>query len=180
MEPLEMWVNVSGIQFRDRRLIGAVRDALAASGLKARLLVLEATETIMLENREATLATLRELKRLGIGLAIDDFGTGYSSLAYLKRFPLDTLKIDGSFVRDLGGDGDDQAIVDAIIAMAKRLKLHVLAEGVETPQQAARLLHMGCYRMQGYYFSRPLPAGEIAAFVAAAQRSKGQLQLRTV
>jgi diguanylate cyclase (GGDEF)-like protein/PAS domain S-box-containing protein len=178
MEPLEMWVNVSGIQFRDRRLIGAVREALAASGLKARLLVLEATETIMLENREATLATLRELKRLGIGLAIDDFGTGYSSLAYLKRFPLDTLKIDGSFVRDLGGDGDDQAIVDAIIAMAKRLKLHVLAEGVETPQQAARLLQMGCYRMQGFYFSRPLPPEEITAFVTAAQRSKG-LRLKT-
>jgi EAL domain-containing protein (putative c-di-GMP-specific phosphodiesterase class I) len=168
LEPLEMWVNVSGIQFRDRRLIGAVHDALENSRLDPRLLMLEATETIMVEHRDATLAMLRELKALGIGIAIDDFGTGYSSLAYLKRFPLDTLKIDGSFVRDLHGDADDQAIVAAIIAMANRLKLRVLAEGVETPQQAARLMHMGCHRMQGYYFCRPVPAAEIPTFVAAS------------
>jgi diguanylate cyclase (GGDEF)-like protein/PAS domain S-box-containing protein len=172
MEPLEMWVNVSGIQFRDRRLLEAVREALAESGLEPRLLVLEATETIMVENREATLATLRELKSLGIGIAIDDFGTGYSSLAYLKRFPLDTLKIDGSFVRDLDADGEDHAIVGAIIAMAKRLKLRVLAEGVETPQQAARLVHMGCHRMQGYLFSRPVPPEEIPPFIGGRPKSE--------
>jgi diguanylate cyclase (GGDEF)-like protein len=163
----QVWVNVSGIQFRDQRLVGAVRRALEASGLAPQLLVVEATETIMLEDREATLETLRELKAMGIGIAIDDFGTGYSSLAYLKRFPLDTLKIDGSFVRDLAEDADDRAIVSAIIAMAGSLELAVLAEGVETAGQAALLRALGCSRMQGYLFSRPVPAAEIAALLAA-------------
>jgi diguanylate cyclase (GGDEF)-like protein/PAS domain S-box-containing protein len=165
--PPQVWVNVSGIQFRDRRLTGAVRRALEASGLAPGLLVIEATETIMLEERDATLETLRELKAIGIGIAIDDFGTGYSSLAYLKRFPLDTLKIDGSFVRDLAEDADDRAIISAIIAMAGSLKLEVLAEGVETEEQAALLRALGCSRMQGYLFSRPVPAAQIAALLAS-------------
>lgn len=166
LEGLEVWVNVSGIQFRDRHLVGAVRQALERSGLEPGLLVVEATETIMLENRDGALGTLRELKALGIGIALDDFGTGYSSLAYLKRFPLDTLKIDGSFVRDLDQNAEDRAIVHAIIAMAASLELDVVAEGVETPQQAARLAAMGCRRMQGYHFCRPLRQEAIAAFVA--------------
>jgi diguanylate cyclase (GGDEF)-like protein/PAS domain S-box-containing protein len=164
---LEMWVNVSGVQFRDRKLAGAIRRALELSGLEPRRLVIEATETIMLEDREATLAILTELKALGIRIAIDDFGTGYSSLAYLKRFPLDTLKIDGSFVRDLDTDAEDRAIVAAIIAMGSALKLNILAEGVETAQQAALLHEMGCPRMQGYYFARPVPAEDLAARVRA-------------
>jgi diguanylate cyclase (GGDEF)-like protein/PAS domain S-box-containing protein len=169
--PLEVWVNVSGIQFRDQRLVGAVRRALELSGLAPKLLVVEATETIMLEDQGATLATLHELKALGIGIAIDDFGTGYSSLAYLKRFPLDTLKIDGSFVRDLDRHADDRAIVSAIIAMARSLQLEVLAEGVERPEQAVRLAEMGCPRMQGYLFSRPVPPSAIAEFVRSRTAS---------
>ena len=172
--PPQVWVNVSGIQFRDRRLVGAVQRALEASGLAPRLLVVEATETIMLEDREATLETLRELKAMGIGVAIDDFGTGYSSLAYLKRFPLDTLKIDRSFVRDLAEDADDRAIVSAIIAMAASLELEVLAEGVETAGQAALLRALGCSRMQGYLFSRPVPAAQIAALLASGLGGPGQ------
>ena len=163
---LKMWVNVSGIQFRDRRLVGAVKTALARSGLDPKRLVIEVTESIMMEDREATLAILRELKALGIGVAVDDFGTGYSSLAYLKRFPLDTLKIDGSFVRDLDAAAErDGAIVSAIIAMGESLGLGVLAEGVETRQQAARLHEMGCNVMQGFLFSRPVPAEEVPALV---------------
>ena len=167
---LEVWVNVSGAQFRDRRLVDAVRKALDSSGIEPARLVIEATETIMLDDREATLAAVHELKEMGIGVAIDDFGTGYSSLAYLKRFPLDTLKIDGSFVRDIGDDPDDQAIVSAIIAMARSLGLQVLAEGVETCAQARRLLDMGCQRMQGYHFSRPVPADAIAGLAAKSYR----------
>ncbi len=165
---LKMWVNVSGIQFRDRRLVGAVKTALARSGLDPRQLVIEVTESIMMEDREATLAILRELKALGIGVAIDDFGTGYSSLAYLKRFPLDTLKIDGSFVRDLDAAAErDGAIVSAIIAMGESLGLGVLAEGVETREQASRLLQLGCSQMQGFLFSRAVAAEEIPALVAS-------------
>jgi len=167
LDPFEIWVNVSGVQFRDRRLIAAVRNALEASGLAPARLVLEATETIMVDDRIATLAVLRELKALGVSIAIDDFGTGYSSLAYLKRFPLDTLKIDRSFVQDLGVEEDDAAIVAAMIAMARSIDLDVIAEGVETPQQAQRLREMGCSRMQGYCFGRPMPAEEVAGFIAA-------------
>jgi diguanylate cyclase (GGDEF)-like protein/PAS domain S-box-containing protein len=165
---LEMWVNVSGLQFRDGKLAASIRGALEATGLEPGRLVIEATETIMLENREATLGILRDLRALGIRIALDDFGTGYSSLAYLKRFPLDTLKIDGSFVRDLGTDAEDRAIVEAIIAMAQALKLNVLAEGVETSDQAALLQRMGCQRMQGYYFARPAPAGDLGGLVRPA------------
>jgi diguanylate cyclase (GGDEF)-like protein/PAS domain S-box-containing protein len=165
--PPQVWVNVSGIQFRDRRLTGAVRRALESSGLPPAQLVIEATESILLEDLEATLAVLRELKAMGVAVAIDDFGTGYSSLAYLKRFPLDTLKIDGSFVRDLACNPEDRAIVSAIIALSASLRLKVLAEGVETAEQASLLLELGCSRMQGYLYSRPLPPQEIPALLRA-------------
>ena len=165
--PPQVWVNVSGIQFRDRRLTGAVRRALDASGLPPALLVIEATESILIEDLEATLAVLQELKAMGVAVAIDDFGTGYSSLAYLKRFPLDTLKIDGSFVRDLAQNAEDRAIVGAIIALSASLKLKVLAEGVETAEQAALLLELGCSRMQGYLYSLPVLSEEIPALLRA-------------
>ena len=163
---LEIAVNVSGLQFRDGGLPGAVANALAASGLEPHMLVLEATETIMLEDLQATLATLRELKRLGVGIAIDDFGTGYSSLSYLKRFPLDALKIDRSFVHDLDAGDGDRALVSAIIAMARSLGLRTLAEGVETERQAELLMALGCTQMQGFLYSKAVPAAEIAALVA--------------
>jgi diguanylate cyclase (GGDEF)-like protein/PAS domain S-box-containing protein len=158
---LEMWVNVSGVQFRDRELAQAVQGALETTGFDPRLLVIEATESILMEERDTSLATLEVLRQLGASVAIDDFGTGYSSLAYLKRFPLDTLKIDGSFVRGLEAGNEDRAIVSAIIAMARSLNIGVLAEGVETRGQAERLAGLGCPRMQGYLYSPAVPPARI-------------------
>ena len=163
---LEVWVNVSGVQFRDRGLVQAAQSALEESGFDPRHLVIEATESILMQERDASLATLLALKQLGPRVAIDDFGTGYSSLAYLKRFPLDTLKIDGSFVRGLESANGDRAIVSAIIAMAYSLGIGVLAEGVETRAQAERLSVLGCTRMQGYLFSAAVPAGRIPDLVS--------------
>jgi diguanylate cyclase (GGDEF)-like protein len=163
--PLEVSVNISGLQFRDADFVGSVTDALQASRLAPALLVLEATETIMLEDQNATLAVLRVLKQIGVRIAIDDFGTGYSSFAYLKKFPLDTLKIDASFVRDIEADSGDHAIVSAIVAMADTLGLRTLAEGVETARQNELLMALGCVRMQGYLYSRPVPAADVPAAI---------------
>jgi diguanylate cyclase (GGDEF)-like protein/PAS domain S-box-containing protein len=174
---LQVAVNVSGVQFRDAAVVSAVSLALHKSGLDPKLLVVEATESIMMKDYKATEAILQELKRLGVSVAIDDFGTGYSSLAYLKRFHLDTLKIDASFVRDLDAGSGDQAIVSAIIAMARNLGLRTLAEGVETARQAELLMELGCTRMQGYYYSRPVPPEEIpgvASRLAAAGSAPGK------
>jgi EAL domain-containing protein (putative c-di-GMP-specific phosphodiesterase class I) len=120
-----------------------------------------------MQNAQTGIQTLRELKALGVGLSIDDFGTGYSSLSYLKRFPIDTLKIDQSFIRDIGTDPDDAAIASAIIALAHTLKLSVVAEGVESAGQLDFLVRHGCDRTQGYLFSRPLPADQCGALLAA-------------
>jgi EAL domain-containing protein (putative c-di-GMP-specific phosphodiesterase class I) len=162
---LDVSVNVSGLQFREGGLLASVAHALVATGFDAKRLVLEATETIMLEDQNVTLAILHRLNELGVRVAIDDFGTGYSSLSYLKRFPLDTLKIDASFVRDLDAGNGDHAIVSAIIAMARSLGLRTLAEGVETLQQAELLVELGCRRMQGYLYSEPLAPAEIPGLV---------------
>ena len=151
-------VNLSERQFRQNNMIEVVAKALNESGLPPRSLDLELTESIIMENSKETLATLYELKAMGVKISVDDFGTGYSSLGYLKRFPVDLIKIDHTFVRDLATSADDAAITTAIIAMARSLKLEVLAEGVETPAQAEFLLERGCNLMQGYMFGRPLPA----------------------
>jgi EAL domain-containing protein (putative c-di-GMP-specific phosphodiesterase class I) len=116
---------------------------------------------MLMERLEEGLKTLFALKEMGVRLAIDDFGTGYSSLAYLKRFPLDSLKVDRSFIKDLPGDADDAAITKAIVAMAHSLKLEVVAEGVETTEQLAFLQQQGCDQIQGFLFSRPLPADQV-------------------
>jgi EAL domain-containing protein (putative c-di-GMP-specific phosphodiesterase class I) len=150
--------NHSSIEF-------SVRQALSASGLSPHLLELELTESLLLDDVESVLATVKRLKSLGIRLSIDDFGTGYSSLAYLKRFAVDTLKIDQSFVRDILTDPDDRAIVQAIIGMAHNLKLKVLAEGVETAEMAQLLSEYGCEQAQGYYFARPMPAKSLSDWV---------------
>jgi EAL domain-containing protein (putative c-di-GMP-specific phosphodiesterase class I) len=141
-------------------LVADVTQALQESGLQPEHLELEITEGIALDHSEATVGALRELKNLGVRLAIDDFGTGYSALNYLKRYPVDTLKIDRSFVRGLGTDPEDMAIVHAVIAFARTLQLHVTAEGIETAEQLARLRALECERGQGYYFSRPVPGEE--------------------
>ena len=162
---LTMSVNLSALQFRRAGLIETVAGALARSGLPPHLLELELTETIMLQDVENTLDTVRQLKALGVRLSIDDFGTGYSSLSYLKRFAVDRLKIDQSFVRDINTDPDDAAIVTAIIQLARSLRLGIIAEGVETPEQLAYLREAGCSEVQGYLFSRPLAPAALDAFL---------------
>ena len=146
--------------FRRSNLVKVVTDALDASGLDAKYLELEVTESIMMDKIETVLQTLKNLKGIGINLSIDDFGTGYSSLSYLQRFPIDTLKIDRSFVNSLD-KSEGSAIVLAIIGMANALNLRVIAEGVETDSQAQYLLKHGCASMQGFLFSRPLPAADM-------------------
>jgi diguanylate cyclase (GGDEF)-like protein len=164
---LRVAVNLSARQFQEPGLVGHVTDALADTGLDPRLLQLEITESSAMQNAQAAIQTLRELKALGVGLSIDDFGTGYSSLSYLRRFPIDTLKIDQSFIRDIGADPDDAAIASAIIALARTLKLSVVAEGVETAEQLAFVARHGCDQTQGYLFSRPLSAQRCADLLAA-------------
>jgi diguanylate cyclase (GGDEF)-like protein len=156
-----MAVNVSPVQFRQYGFVDAVAGALAASGLEAGVLELEVTEGTVMHDADATLGTLSALDRMGVALSVDDFGTGYSSLAYLKRFPVNKLKIDRSFIRDLETDLDDQAIASTIVSMGRNLRMTVLAEGVETFEQLTLLRNMDCDMAQGYYFSRPLPADEI-------------------
>jgi diguanylate cyclase (GGDEF)-like protein/PAS domain S-box-containing protein len=163
-------VNLSARQFQQPEIVEHVKRALRETGLSARSLDLEITESHAMQNAEATIHTLSELKALGVRISIDDFGIGYSSLSYLKRLPIDTLKIDQSFVRDITSDPDDAAIATAIIALAHTLKLRVVAEGVESQQQLEFLSTRQCDRMQGFLFSRPLAAADCGEFLARARR----------
>jgi diguanylate cyclase (GGDEF)-like protein/PAS domain S-box-containing protein len=160
LPPIQIAINLSARQFRQDDLAANVRRAIQESGIDGRLLDFELTESMVMHDVDNTLLTLRELKALGPSLSLDDFGTGYSSLSYLKRFPIDTLKIDRSFVSDIHQDGDDAAIAHAVIAMAHKLGLHVVAEGVETHEQLNLLREYECDRFQGYLFSRPVPVEE--------------------
>ena len=170
---LAMAVNVSSRQFGPD-LVGVVADALASTGLDASTLCLEVTETILMTDVPAAISTLQELAGLGVSVSIDDFGTGYSSLAYLKRLPLDELKIDKSFVDGLGVDPNDTAIVAAVIAMAHALDLRVIAEGVETRDQMEHLRTLGCEQAQGYYYARPGTAEAVDALLAAEAAASWQ------
>ena len=154
---LTVSVNFSPRQFRHPRLVEDIKRVLAETGLAARHLKLEITESTGLDNTEMTVATLAELKEAGIQLAIDDFGTGYSALSYIKHYPIDSLKLDRSFVSGLGESLEDAAIVHAVIAFARTLNLRVIAEGIERADQLAQLRILGCEWGQGYYFARPLP-----------------------
>ncbi len=154
-------VNFSAAQFRDESLPGRIAQVLGATRLPARALEIEITETVAMENAESTIRVLEALKRMGVRISIDDFGTGYSSLAYLKRFPIDILKIDKSFVRDIRVDADDAAIVRTIAALGRSLKLLVHAEGVESEEQAGFLEREGCDRIQGYWIAKPLEPAEL-------------------
>lgn len=158
--PLVVAVNLSALQFKRGDVLKIVSDALARSGLPAHCLELELTESILLQDMNATMITLRELKALGVKLSIDDFGTGYSSLSYLKQLDIDKLKIDQSFMRDLLEDGDGASIVKAVIHLGHILQLEVLAEGVENQAQLDFLRSAGCDAAQGYLFSRPVPAAQ--------------------
>ncbi|MBI4767879.1 MAG: EAL domain-containing protein [Deltaproteobacteria bacterium] len=155
-------VNLSVRQIMDDSLLRDIRAILRESGLKPHLLELEITESMLMKNPERVIKILNEIKKLGVRLAIDDFGTGYSSLSQLKRFPIDTIKVDRSFIRDVSQNSEDQGITEAIIAMGKTLSLTVIAEGVETEEQEAFLRSRACDEMQGYYFSKPTPPDQFA------------------
>ncbi|MCZ7562658.1 MAG: EAL domain-containing protein [Burkholderiales bacterium] len=166
LPPVSVSVNLSPRQFRRRDLVAAIDEALAATGLAAASLGVELTEGTVMQNPDEAVAILHELAARGIGISIDDFGTGYSSLGYLKRFPVNDLKIDRSFVRDIATDRDDAAIVNATIGLAHTLDVTVIAEGVETAEQREFLIRHGCDYAQGFLFSRPAPADEFAALLA--------------
>ena len=157
-----MAVNLSVRQLMDDALVPDIKAILKESGLAPNLLELEITESMLMQNPERVIRLLTEIKKMGVRLAIDDFGTGYSSLGQLKRFPIDTLKVDRSFIRDLSKNSDDRGITEAIIAMGKTLSLTVIAEGVETEEQEAFLRSHACDEMQGYYFSKPTPPDQFA------------------
>ena len=163
-EHVKVAVNLSPTQLTNRNLVGVVRKALADSGMDARRLQLEITETVLLQNTFATLARLHELRKLGAQIALDDFGTGYSSLSYLRSFPFDKIKIDQSFIQDMSNGTEPLAIVNAVAGLAKCLNMISTAEGVETQQQMDTVQSIGCTEMQGYLFSRARPAKEIGQF----------------
>ena len=158
-------VNLSARQFRDPSLAATVERAITESGVDAQTLELEITETAAMEDVELTMSTLAELRRLGVTIAIDDFGTGHSSLSYLKRFPIDALKIDKGFVFDLPDKFEDAAIVSSVIQLGNGLGLRVVAEGVETREQLDFLIEAGCRELQGYFFSHPVPLEEIEKMI---------------
>jgi len=169
---IKIAVNLSPAQLNNRNLLNVVKGALAETGMPPHRLQLEITETVLLQNTFATLATLHELRNLGIQVALDDFGTGYSSLSYLRSFPFDKIKIDRSFIQDLSNGIEPKAIVEAVANLAKSLKMASTAEGVETQQQRELLQSIGCTEMQGYLFSRARPASEIRQYFAQGQATQ--------
>jgi len=162
--PFRVSINLSSRQFRDEDLPKLVKKVLERTGFDPNQLSLEITETLMMENIDEALGMLHELKAMGVRLSIDDFGTGYSSLNYLKKFPLDTLKVDRMFVRDVTTNPEDAAMVTAILTMAHSLDLEIIGEGIETKEQSTFLTERGCHLAQGYYFSRPLRIEEFNLF----------------
>jgi diguanylate cyclase (GGDEF)-like protein/PAS domain S-box-containing protein len=169
--PVRMAVNLSARQFADENLKQAVAAVLADTGLAATSLEIELTESLIMDNVDAAIRTMRELKAMGVKLSIDDFGTGYSSLSYLRRFPADVLKIDQSFVTDVPASRDAAALVDAIISLAHGLNLHVIAEGVETEEQAGFLRGSGCDEVQGYLYSKAIPGPEVERMLREGWRA---------
>ena len=164
-----MTVNVSPVQFKSENLVQMVVSALATSGLPAKRLELEITESVLLGDDEKTLLMLHQLKELGVRIAMDDFGTGYSSLNYLRRFPFDKVKIDRSFIKDIAERDGSWSIVQAVVSIAKSRNIVTTAEGVETQEQLDLLRVLGCTEMQGYLFCRPKPAVEIMQLLMPRQ-----------
>jgi EAL domain-containing protein (putative c-di-GMP-specific phosphodiesterase class I) len=161
LAPISVAINVSAVELRAKDFLTNVRQILEQSRLEPHFLELELTETFMMQDWKSTAETLRALKSLGVRIALDDFGTGYSSLSYMKRFPIDTLKIDQSFVRDMTTDSDDASIVSAVINMGRSLNMRVVAEGVQTRDQLDFLKDRQCPEGQGYYFGPPVPADQL-------------------
>jgi diguanylate cyclase (GGDEF)-like protein/PAS domain S-box-containing protein len=172
LPPLRVGVNLSSVQFRKQSVPLLVARVLADTGLDPRRLDLELTESMLLEQTDAVVRDLQQLRELGVGISIDDFGTRYSSLTYVKHFPIDRLKIDQSFVRDLGSNPHDAAIVRAIVSLGHSLELEVVAEGVESAEQVALLHAEGCDEVQGYFFGKPMPAAEFVTRVSGEQGLK--------
>jgi EAL domain-containing protein (putative c-di-GMP-specific phosphodiesterase class I) len=162
-------VNVSPVQFRNETLVSTVVSALAGSGLHPGQLELEITEAVLMNNNEATLAALHQLRGLGVRISMDDFGTGYSSLSYLRSFPFDKIKIDQSFVRDLVERPDSIAIISAVAGLGHSFGMTTTAEGVETQQQLDLMRAEGCTEVQGYFYSKPVPASEIVQLLSRFQ-----------
>ncbi|WP_435626238.1 EAL domain-containing protein [Candidatus Ferrigenium straubiae] len=172
LPPVSIAINLSAVQFRQQNLCRLINDTLNNTGLAPHYLELELTEGLVMSNTESAVATLNCFKEMGVRISIDDFGTGYSSLSYLKHFPIDYLKIDQSFVRDITTNPDDAAITTAIINMAQGLNLRTIAEGVETAEQLTFLRLHSCDVVQGYYFSKPVPAAEFAEILRMSYLSK--------
>jgi diguanylate cyclase (GGDEF)-like protein len=180
LHELRVAVNISSAQFRQKDLLDTVAHALAASSLAPECLELEIGESVVMANPSEAIVTLEKLSQIGVQIAIDDFGTGYSSVNYLKRFPIDNLKIDRSFIRDVSSDMDDAAIVRATIGLAHNLRLRVVAEGVETEDQLQFLRSLGCDEYQGYYKSKPVPAAEFERILRAESAEHKVTPLRIV
>jgi predicted signal transduction protein with EAL and GGDEF domain len=174
-EHLHVAVNISAAQFRSPGLMQVIVGALAASRLSPTRLEIEITETVLLQNKETTLAALHQLRALGIRIAMDDFGTGYSSLTYLQCFPFDKIKIDRSFVKDITENTGSLNIVRAVAALANGMGMTATAEGVETSEQLDRITSEGCTEMQGYLFSRPLPVSEIERLFLSRREAPGRI-----
>ena len=170
MRPLTVAVNISALQFRQRGFVDFLKTQLAEQGIEPGLLELELTESVLMKDVEEVLQTLNEIKALGVRLAIDDFGTGFSSLSYLRRFPIDRLKIDQSFVRDIESTPVNESIARAIVALANSLSLEIVAEGIEKPSEVAILRQLKCHEGQGYLFSRPLDAESLPRWLASREQ----------
>ncbi len=171
MAHMTLAVNVSAQQFRQDDFVAQVQSVIASTGVDTRSLKLELTESLLIQDIEDIVQKMTALRAIGVGFSLDDFGTGYSSLNYLKRLPLDQLKIDQSFVRDVLTDTSDAAIVRTVIALGQSMGFAVIAEGVETPGQRSFLIENGCHLFQGYLFSKPLPIGQFVEFVFAASKA---------
>jgi EAL domain-containing protein (putative c-di-GMP-specific phosphodiesterase class I) len=178
--PLTIAVNISALQLIQPDFTDQVARIIRESGIDPQWIELEITESVAIQSVETTVAKLVQLKNLGVKLAIDDFGTGYSSLSYLRRFPIDKLKVDQSFVRNLTKDANDAAITRAVIQLGHSLNLKVIAEGVETTEHLDRLQDYACDEMQGYLFSKPLPAEDLENLLKAGKAlPRHDAQLRT-
>jgi diguanylate cyclase (GGDEF)-like protein/PAS domain S-box-containing protein len=177
LPPLRVAINISAVELRSKDFIAGIRAILADTGLEPRYLELEFTESFLMNDSQSATAVLHDLRQMGVHLALDDFGTGYSSLSYLKRFPIDTLKIDQSFVRDLMTDADDASIVRAVLSMGESLNLLVVAEGVETRDQLNFLREHACPQGQGFYFSHPVVAGEFSQLLGRSVVEPRALQV---
>jgi EAL domain-containing protein (putative c-di-GMP-specific phosphodiesterase class I) len=175
LPPLRVAVNLSPSQFRQGNIVAMIRDALGDAGLEARYLEIELTETAVMTDAEESIAILEKLSAMGVLVSVDDFGTGYSSMSYLRRFPIDKLKIDRSFISEVMTRPDDASIVRAIVSLAHSLRLKVVAEGVESPEQLEFLRSVGCDQYQGYHFSRALPASQFETLVRSQQAAEPAL-----